>query len=266
MELAVRDLVKKLGAKQFRHASVIKWGAPVPVFGDVSKACIATLGLNPSNKEFVDAYGTQLDGSQRRFHTLQSLGIQSWSDAKQKHIRLISESCLEYFHKNPYRPWFDQLDQIVSATGYSYYDREKHACHLDLVPFATAEKWALIQRGQKDLLLSEGAMTLASMLRTSRVSVIVANGRGVVDGLQRASGVLFDATPIEAWSLARASGKDVQGIAFKGVVHELSGVPIGRGINVLGFSHNIQSSYGVRKDVRHAIAKWVKDNTRRMPI
>jgi hypothetical protein len=66
--------------------NVIKWGAPVPSFGDLSSSFVATVGLNPSNREFVDDSGQELCDSERRFHTLHSLGLSSWSDVDARHL------------------------------------------------------------------------------------------------------------------------------------------------------------------------------------
>ena len=62
-------------------STIIPWSIPVPSFGDVSAARVATVGINPSNKEFVDEFDRELDGTKRRFPTLTSLGLREWSDA-----------------------------------------------------------------------------------------------------------------------------------------------------------------------------------------
>src|SRR5690348_5636215 len=74
-------LVSRLNDPIVSENEVIHWGCPVPSFGNLSTAKIATLGLNPSNREFVDKNGRELDGVHRRFHTLNSLGLSKWSDA-----------------------------------------------------------------------------------------------------------------------------------------------------------------------------------------
>lgn len=67
------DLIENLDNPYLQTLSVIPWAAPIISFGDLSKSKIATLGLNPSNREFVDSSGNELLGFNRRFHTLQSL-------------------------------------------------------------------------------------------------------------------------------------------------------------------------------------------------
>ena len=77
---ALATLIDRLDGPAVSKTDVIRWGCPVPSFGDLSSARIATVGLNPSNREFVDGLGNELEGPSRRFHTLKSLGIASWAD------------------------------------------------------------------------------------------------------------------------------------------------------------------------------------------
>jgi hypothetical protein len=59
------------------------------------------------------------------------------------------------------------------------------------------------------------------------------------------------------WALPRRQQSDVAGVAYKGVVSEVSGVRLDRDLLVLGFNHNIQSSFGVTTQVRDAIRRWI---------
>src|SRR5260370_4828043 len=126
-------LVERLDDPLLKAAKVIPWSCPVPYFGDLSRSIVATLGINPSNREFVDDSGMELDGPARRLHTLKSLGILRWSQATSLHLSLIKASFREYFVRNPYNGWFRSLDEIISGTRASYYGDASCACHLDLV-------------------------------------------------------------------------------------------------------------------------------------
>src|SRR5260370_9718744 len=97
MTVSLSALIKRVGQEDRSDANVIPWSCPVPTFGDLSSARVATLGLNPSNREFVDQAGKELVGPSRRFHTLGSLGLACWSDAKPQHTKLVGESCRSYF-------------------------------------------------------------------------------------------------------------------------------------------------------------------------
>uniref|UniRef100_UPI0019674E9A hypothetical protein n=1 Tax=Myxococcus vastator TaxID=2709664 RepID=UPI0019674E9A len=134
MRQVLADLLKRLEVASPEDTRVIPWSCPVPSFGDISRARIATVGINPSNKEFVDDSHNELPEESRRFHTLQSLGLKSWSEAKGSHHDEIAEVCRRYFEINPYDRWFKELDFLISGTSFSYYSSMSIACHLDLVP------------------------------------------------------------------------------------------------------------------------------------
>jgi hypothetical protein len=252
------SLINGLDDPALQRAGVIPWASPVPAFGNLAHARVATLGLNPSNREFVDESGNELDGSQRRFHTLDSLGISRWADADNRHLRLIVESCEQYFSGNPYDRWFKVLDRVVAATNTSYYwSPTSGACHLDLVPYATASKWTDLSQEQRKLLLHTSGDALALLLRDSYVRVLILNGQTVVNHFREAFGATLDGVSMTGWNLPRASAKPVPGVAYQGIVETLRGVDLGRPVVVLGFNHNLQSSYGVTSKVIERINEWI---------
>ena len=122
MYSTLTKLIDKLDNLDTSSTNVISWGCPVPSFGSLSRARVATLGLNPNNLEFMDHAGNELQGPSRRFHTLRSLGLSSWSEADVRHLRMIVMSCEEYFVRNPYDRWFRRLNSILSGVGASYYN------------------------------------------------------------------------------------------------------------------------------------------------
>ena len=259
MDKMLHDLIGRLDGDLCNSTKVIPWSSPVPSFGDVSKSVIATLGVNPSNREFVDESGRELDGPSRRHHTLTSLGLRKWSDVDAKHVTLIAEACRQYFSRNPYNVWFRALDHVMSGAGVSYYGGLRRACHLDLIPFATKCKWTDLTIRQQASLLAVGGDTLAVLLRDSSIRVLILNGRTVVGHLQKVANVEFQRTEMRQWMLPRRSGLGVIGFAFRGTLTQLSGVDLERSIVVLGYNHNLQSSFGVTTSVKRAIAKWVCD-------
>lgn len=257
MQTTVASLLERFDSKALSSAQVIPWSSPIPSFGDLSHSTIATLGLNPSNREFVDVAGKELDGSLRRFHTLKSLGLRRWSDANTQHHKLIMDSCYRYFYKNPYDGWFKGLDKIISGTKASYYDTPIKACHLDLIPYATVCKWTELTPQQRSLLLTLAGDTLGLLLKDSPVRLLILNGKTVIENLQKIAGVEFEQESIPDWTLPRKSGVGVKGLAFTGVIREVAGVHLSRKVHVLGFNHNIQSSFGVTTRVKDAIRHWV---------
>jgi hypothetical protein len=257
MLTALATLINRLDSSAFQETNVIRWGCPVPSFGDLTRARVATLGLNPSNREFMDDSGNELQGLSRRFHTLHSLGLRTWSEVDARHIRQILDSCLTYFQGNPYNTWFRRLDQIVTATKTSFYDTKNKACHLDLIPFATERKWTELSTRERTLLLTMAGDTLGLLLRDSPVRILILNGRSVVQQFEENARVYLERQEMYSWSLPRQSKLNVIGVAYRGVVDNLSGIGLGRKMLVLGFNHNLQSSFGVTTDVVQAIRRWI---------
>ena len=79
---------------------MIEWACPVPFFGHAERARIASVGLNPSDKEFCDNEGHALSDSWRRLATLDSLGLQHWSAAGPEQRSDVAQACSDYFELN----------------------------------------------------------------------------------------------------------------------------------------------------------------------
>lgn len=278
MEKTLPTLLDHLEDTDVVASNVIPWSCPVPYFGDLASSRVATLGLNPSNREFVDEAGNELDGPRRRFHTLKSLRLARWSDADERHLGLISASCRTYFYKNPYEGWFRKLDRIISGTNASYYGavsdarhptlfpdatkRSENACHLDLIPYATACKWTELSNRQRASLIAAVGDTLGLLLQDSPVQLIILNGQSVVEEFQNMAGILLDKQSMRDWTLRHRSDTQVSGYSYKGTVRKLAGVDVGREILVLGYNHNIQSSFGVTRQVMDAIHQWIAETSK----
>lgn len=254
-------LIDQIETRNLREQNVISWAAPVLSFGDLSTARIATLGINPSNREFVDLNGKELDGVHRRFHTLKSLGLKKWSEVSTSHLQLILESCKNYFHGNPYDTWFGALDKLIIDTNASYYGPFSMACHLDLVPYATTCKWTALTHTHKSELLKSGEQALALLLKSSKIEIIVLNGRSVIDKFETISDCKFKGEAIPEWTLPRINGGGVTGYAFSGTISRISKLKLNRKIKILGYSHNIQSSFGVTNQVKTSIGRWISHQT-----
>jgi hypothetical protein len=257
MHTTLTTLIGRLDSPKMSETDVIRWGAPVPSFGDLSSAKVATLGLNPSNREFVDDNGDELEGPNRRFHTLNSLGIRAWSEVDARHLRLILDSCRTYFLGNPYDRWFKRLEYVIGGAKASYYDASSTACHLDLIPYATARKWTELTSRQRSSLLANAADSLALLLRDSCVRVLVLNGTSVVEQFQEITGMRLEREEMHQWTLSRRRKPDVIGFAYKAFVSSLCGVALPQCMLVLGYNHNLQSSFGVTTDAMMAIRDWI---------
>jgi len=257
---ALARALDRVEDRNFARAGVINWGSPIPVFGDPSTCWLATVGINPSNREFLTASGEELRGAARRFHTLSSLGIANWSQTHAQHLAKMVEASARYFANNPYDGWFKRLDRLLSGIGVSFYGDLPTACHLDLVPFATSERWATLPASDRGFLLQSTTDIVANLVSESAVEVLILNGRTVVSYVEQLAGAEFRRRTIPAWALPRQSANPVDGVAFTGLITSLSGVRLDREIMVLGFNHNLQSSYGITREVLESIRRWLARN------
>ncbi len=235
---------------------ILPWAAPVPFFGAIRESTVATVGINPSNREFVDAQGHILREGDRRLPTLDSLAISYWSDANGSHIREVVMACERYFERNPYRLWFDVLERMLKVGGYSYYSGDR-ACHLDLVAFATRTKWGSLDKEAQRILVSRGRRALAEMIRDSPIQVLVLNGRSVLQVFEEFADTKLASSEVSDWTLPRSSGKGVVGLEYTGCISAIGGVELDRAVKVVGYNHNLQSSFGVTTDVMRSIGQRV---------
>ena len=156
---------------------VVNGSTPVVSFGDFRKVRVATLGINPSNLEFVDAKGNLLFGKERRLATLDSMKATSLQNLYDSQVEELIEESNRYFDVNPYR-WFKTLDDVIKpALGVSYFDGS--LCHLDLCQWATEEKWGKLENKIRNILLRDGLPHLRNQLTNSNISLVVVNGRSV---------------------------------------------------------------------------------------
>lgn len=231
---------------------VVTWACPVPFFGRIDQARIATVGINPSNREFVRSDGAELDGPQRRLPSLASLALDDWSQATGGDVRTLTQACLRYFEGNPYRLWFDVLERVLNRGGFSYYEGSR-AAHIDLVAYATASKWSMLGPTVRRKLITQGRLTLATVIRDSPIDLLVLNGRSVVNEFIASAEVELRASTVPAWTLPRSTGPGVAGVRYSGTLRSVAGVDLERCVQVIGFNHNLQSSFGVTTTVMRQI-------------
>lgn len=213
---------------------------PVIAFGNPQSSTVATLGLNPSRIEFEER-GVELDGRYRRFETLRSLGVSTLEDADDELVERVVERCNTYFHGNPYR-WFDRLEEMLNAVDASYFDDT--ACHLDLSQWATDPTWNGLPRSVQQRLVTNDAQFLRAQLEAEHVRLLLLNGRAVINAFQR-----------ELRGQLQQEPEDVtdRTVASKLYTGRLDGV------RVIGWSTNLQSSFGVTTVLRAKLAERVRE-------
>lgn len=194
-------------------ASTVPNSLPVLFFGSISTATIATVGLNPSDRECLDKDGSELTGSKRRFETLTSLGAETRAALTDEHCRRAIERMEGYFRPGmPIYSWFRALDRVTGAMGATYEQGE--VVHLDLVQEATDPTWSNLARTSPNEFTTLRAADLPFLrwqLETFPLQTVLCNGRTVFDGvigLLQAETIETDRIERITWTLARA---DVNG-------------------------------------------------------
>ena len=220
---------------------VVPRSTPVIAFGDFPRATVATLGLNPSRLEFLSKRGDLLAGPNQRFQTMTSLGLNDLQAASDQALLKIVEACRLYFMPghNPYMDWFGDLENLLRVIGASYLDGS--ACHLDLVQWSTDPTWRQLPEATRRHLLTLDVPFLIEQLKSHRIGLLLLNGQRVITELTASTGCrvrLVDQIP---WGTTMA------------------GITVGAfdGIQLIGWSPNLQSSFGVTNVLRAAIADRV---------
>lgn len=135
---------------------------------------------------------------------------------------------------------------------------------MDLSPFATREKWSGLRGDQRRRLVAGADRWFGAAVALSPVRLLVLNGQSVVDGFKRATGVDLNAEAAVDLDLPRRSGTSVAGMWYLGRTGRLGGVDLGREVQVVGWNHNLQSSFGITADAKAAIARRLGNSWEKM--
>ena len=243
MSLSLTECLLEMVRRPPPVAEVVTGSTPVVAFGNLQKATVATLGINPSLHEFLGRDGTLLSGPKRRLATLSSLDVEDVASLEPDHIRRVIDDCATYFRpdRNPYGHWFNPLDEVLrTGLGVSFYDDT--ACHLDLVQWATQPVWSALPNHVRQILLANGLPHLQQLLRRGNIRVVLLNGRQVIDHVLSAR--LACLHPCGKLQVnARLSCSLYCGESEM--------------IRFIGWSSNLQSSRGIGKDFRSRLSVWL---------
>lgn len=156
---------------------------PIVAFGDMVSATVATVGLNPSDKEYLDRAGLELTDLNRRFETLGSLGATRRQSLSLAQCEVALERMRSYFQPSkPVYSWFRSLDRVLQGYGVHYSAGE--ATHLDLVQEATSPTWSALAKQYPESaneLRATDLPFLREQICRSRYEVVICNGRSVFD-------------------------------------------------------------------------------------
>lgn len=201
---------------------------------------MASLGFNPSRLEFLAQDGTELSGEKRRLESLTSVGEPDLRRASTDSVYRVVAACDNYFLRRPYRRWFDPLENILSSLGVSYYDRS--ACHLDLVQWATDPVWAKLSPNRKQLLETDIPF-LRRQLLEANLKLLLLNGSGIARAYKAFFRVDLNESKVPNTRITLYDWRDA------------------RGLRILGWSINLQSSWGVKTTEKQIIAERIRGLT-----
>lgn len=139
---------------------------PIVSFGNFETAEFATVGINPSHREFSHGYVKSSFGDLAKAPT--------------SVLQTILDDQYSYFQRPAYR-WFNRLEAVVETCGASY--KGDSAASLDIVQWATQPVWGGLTVRQKGALLENDVPFLAEQLRNEGIRTLLVNGRGVMDVL-----------------------------------------------------------------------------------
>lgn len=227
---------------------IIREYAPILYFGDIKNSKIATVGLNPSDREYYNSNGQPSD----RFLSKQDLEIDSWTEISNEEISKIKLSFDFYFNHNPYKNWFNRLENLLTEGNYSYYFPYNNIVHLDIIPVATKKKWGSLSAAERKFLIDSFGNYLEFLISESDIEICILNGQGVVDNFQKVFNQLLSKEHILDWDI-KTKNKIVKGNSYKAILDKGN-----KKVLILGFNHNIQSSFGVSKEIVLSKKKWLQ--------
>jgi len=218
---------------------------PVVAFGNPLTAKVATIGINPSSREFLDAKGQLLSEANRRLADFRYLGIKSHSEIDETVAKKILEESNSYFKRDDsVYQWFAPLQKYVLEPAKASF-RDSTATHLDLVQWSTDPVWGSIDDSNaRNALIKDDIRFLEELLRSSSYQIVFMNGATVVKTLQKFGLVELEQ---DGWTpLGKGTKKSA---LWKGRI-------VGSGATCLGWSLNLQH-YQTTEANKEALNSWI---------
>lgn len=216
---------------------------PVVAFGRPQGARVATLGINPSDKEFNKSDGSLLPLDRKRLVDRETLNIEDQTELSLEDAERVVEGGYSYFENRDrvYKTWFSWMETYaVRPSGASYFDGT--ACHLDLVQWATSPAWRNVDPNRvQRVLLDSDVEFLRFQLTTYKIPLLLLNGRAVLNQFTE----LRIASLEEDKSVARREG--ARGCQFF--------IGTFAGTKVLGWTNNIPAQ--TPQPNRETISDWI---------
>ena len=226
------------------NSVIVEGSTPIVFFGNITTSTIATLGINPSKNEF-QKDGQDFNERLRRFETLSSLNATDLESLTKVQLEKVIDSCKNYFQINPYRKWFNQLEnKILKNLSVSYYSGT--ACHLDIVQSATDPIWRDLDKTTKNKLINSDIEFLSIQLQEEKIQTLLINGKEATEIFQG----YFKPTLVKQDKLI------VENKSCNVYSYELKFT--NKIIKIYAWSNNLQSTVGLTNQMRKEIGIWVE--------
>lgn len=169
---------------QNENMEIVKQSIPVPFFGNIEDARVATISINPSFGEF-EKEGKLLEKSNKRFDDREILEVRDTSLLNQDQAEKVYDSLIHYFSEGhrPYMQWFGWLEKYAGKIfESSYYDGTM--VHLDIYPWATKKIWSKLDEKQREKALQDYSL-LKDILKEQHFKYIYINGKEVKEQIEK---------------------------------------------------------------------------------
>jgi len=190
------------------NACVMWQAIPVPWFGRIDTARVATVGLNPSWTEFVTKELVWRNVGER-LPLVMDAGVEKRSEITGAHAHQMAEARKNYFkpgEREPH-PWFNALQGVMNAAQMNCTYAAGTAVHLDVVACATWREWGKLDGTAKASLVtkcfSKFTETLKKLPLTAR---LLLDGRTVFEtvttrcnGVVESTKVVGENPGLEVW-------------------------------------------------------------------
>lgn len=159
-------LLDKISEPLPTTVKIVEGSIPIVFFGNVEKAEIATLSLNPSNVEFEH-------NGVRRCVDRKQLGVSDNQKLTSEQAESVYQSLLLFFKVNPYKTWFNPMNKLFQSKGYEYYNDK--VVHLDISPWATSNKWDSLSREEIESIID--TTIIKNVLEKGGIKKLFINGK-----------------------------------------------------------------------------------------
>jgi hypothetical protein len=169
-QLLKEFLLDKISEPLPRNVKIVEGSIPIVFFGNVEKAEIATLSLNPSNIEFEH-------NGVRRCVDRKHLRVSDSQKLTREQAESVYQSLLLFFHVNPYKTWFNPMNKLFRGKGFEYYNDK--IVHLDISPWATTNKWDSLSREERESIIDTSIVK--EVIEKSEIKKLFVNGKTAFD-------------------------------------------------------------------------------------